>query len=209
MFEKLKKKLFSLLRLNYVYPFSDSVLFLADPYFSGFHHGPSKKQPSINLPPPSIPKESFSSANNMWSEPPKQSRPPVIDSNKDIAILGADIIAATFGEVGKKVSTPLMEESGGGRGPGLGGPPPAGSRPLQPPPVSAPPPLLSPGPGGEFPPNQDFNQPGPPEKLEWNPRLGPPPPPRKLMGQDFGGGWPPENRPPAGPGQSPFSCGTV
>ena len=170
------------------------------------------KSTSINLPPPSIPKMDHMSTNPPWQDPPQQSEPPNLDPSKDIAVLGADIIAETFGGMRKKAPlTPLMEDVNR-----VLGPPKAGttvSRPLLP--SSTPTPLLPPpGPDGgrEFPNRPpDFNQsvggPPPPDKLEWNPRLGIPPPPRKLMGAEFGGpgGWPDSRPPPPGPGHSPFS----
>lgn len=132
----------------------------------------------------------------MWSQPPRQNPAPLVDPSKDIAVLGADIIAETFGELAKKSlmqmksTAPPEEASRGNILNPEGGPPP---------PFQTPPPLMPPGQ-----PHQEVAP--PPSKLEWNPRMGVGVSPnrRGSAGQEYR----PEMRPPGDfqhHSQSPFS----
>lgn len=141
----------------------------------------NSKLPAITLPPPmnhrEAPPTTWQGGGNQ-----QQPNPPASNKATDIAVLGADIIAETFGELVKKAKIPSSE------------------------PISK---LLSPQetpttPDGPRGPHEQFSG-GPLSRSgEWNPRLGPPP--SRMPGRDYN--WP-ENRPPPPTGDfnrpSPFS----
>ena len=152
----------------------------------------------------------------MWPGGVSEPRPTAMTGEKDITVLGADIIAELRKSQPPPPPGPPSLMQGNNKPPGIpeampmqGLPevPPFGAVP--PPHLIPPPPQPLPGPPPEMPPQQ-LTPTGPPDKGEWNPRLGPPP--RRLSGPPGGGpppdfgNWPPENRPPDfHHNQSPFS----
>lgn len=179
------------------------------------------KSTAINLPPPSIPKQPLPRPQaNMWA--PDHTPIPNPIPSKDIAVLGADIIAETLGKKSDHPQQPQMPHPH---------PPPKllppdivrdpreqqhfpGGLPLGPPEGGGGPPPLPQhhqGPLPLPPQMQQHHPPGPPDKGEWNPRLGPPPPqgPRcmsggPLRGEEFGN-WLEGGPPDFHHNQSPFS----
>lgn len=166
-----------------------------------------QKTTSISLPPPSIPMAPPNMrGGTSWPNAPQQQNLPAKPMHKDIAVLGADIIAETFGDLIKKgVVPPGKVLTPDDKNRSLASPVVA-SPSFPPPPSSSSVPQIE---QREFP-NQHqapgpFNQPGPPDKGEWNPRLGPPPPRRGRGGMRQNFGWPDGRPPPPDFHPSPFS----
>lgn len=82
---------------------------LTESFFHGFG-GPKSSITSINLPPPSIP-AGLQQTSSAWATPPQQSVMNALPPHRDIAVLGADIIAETFGDLLKKAKISSLPPS--------------------------------------------------------------------------------------------------